>query len=177
MPLFLDHFDLVAHLKRQADWSHRTFGPGDRIAGISDHIRKELLEVAAAHNPRFHPDLAALKEWIDVIILGLDGAWRTGASPEMIAGAISAKQLINEERRWPDWRKAELGKAIEHDRSAEPLRIGDRVQFLGSDPVLVRTHTIKSVGRRGENQGGDEFVELEELPGEFAPHLFARATA
>jgi hypothetical protein len=170
MPLFLDHFDLVAHLKRQSDWSLRTYGPGDRIAGISDHIRKELLEVAAAHNPKYSPDLEALKEWIDVIILGLDGAWRTGAAPEMIAGAISAKQLINEERRWPDWRKAEAGKAIEHDRTLDP---GALVTFLGQ----AQAFTVKLVGRRSLADGFEAYVELEELPGEFAPHLFKRVEA
>jgi hypothetical protein len=169
MPLFLDNFDLVAHLKRQSDWSLRTFGPGDRIVGISDHIRKELLEVAAAHNPKYHPDLDALKEWVDVIILGLDGAWRTGASPEMIAGAISAKQIINEERRWPDWRKAELGKAIEHDRGEE-FEIGDSVAFnhaLEKAYIVTATHTV----------GADRFLEIDEFPGHFATHLFKKVEA
>ena len=104
--------DLVAHLRRQADFSARTFGPGKRVAGVCDHIRKELNEVEAADG-----DLA---EWVDVIILGLDGAWRSGASPEQIVAAVEAKQTKNEGRRWPDWRTAVPGKAIEHDRSEEP---------------------------------------------------------
>lgn len=102
-------FDLVAHLRRQAEFSARTFGPGQRINGVCDHIRKELIEVEESGGD--------LYEWVDVIILGLDGAWRSGATPEQIATAIAAKQAKNEGRRWPDWRTADPGKAIEHDRS------------------------------------------------------------
>ena len=108
-------FDLLTHLRRQIQFSERTFGPGDRTDGVCDHIRKELREVqddAGAGVP-------TLPEWVDVIILAFDGAWRSGASPEQIVEAIVAKQAKNERRRWPDWRTAELGKAIEHDRAAD----------------------------------------------------------
>lgn len=104
-------FDLVAHLRRQAEFSERTFGPGGRVAAICDHVGKELIEVQQSGG--------ALAEWIDVIILGLDGAWRSGATPEQIVSAIEAKQAKNEGRRWPDWRGADPDKAIEHDRSDE----------------------------------------------------------
>ncbi len=99
-------FDLVAHLHRQREFSERTFGPGTRTAGVLDHIRKELNEIEAK------PD--DVTEWVDVILLALDGAWRAGFSPEQIAQAIAAKQARNEARQWPDWRNAEPGKAIEH---------------------------------------------------------------
>lgn len=103
-------FDLVAHLYRQREFSARTFGPGARTAGICDHIRKELDEVAK--DP-------TIREWVDVIILALDGAWRSGATPEEIVAAIEAKQAKNEARTWPDWHTVPEGKAIEHDRTAE----------------------------------------------------------
>lgn len=103
--------DLVAHLHRQRDFSLRTFGPGPRSAGVVDHIRKELIEIEAAPS-----DLA---EWIDVVILAFDGAWRIGATPEQIVAALQAKQAKNEARTWPDWRKADPSKAIEHDRSQD----------------------------------------------------------
>lgn len=99
-------FDLVAHLYRQRAFSERTFGPGTRTAGVLDHIRKELHEIEAK------PD--DVSEWVDVILLALDGAWRAGFSPEQIAQAIAAKQERNESRKWPDWRNADPGKAIEH---------------------------------------------------------------
>lgn len=108
-------FDLVKHLRRQIDFSARTFGPGDRTVGVCDHIRKELIEVDIDH--RLGHD--TLAEWVDVILLAFDGAWRSGHSPEQIAEAIEAKQAKNEGRKWPDWRTADPTKAIEHDRTGE----------------------------------------------------------
>lgn len=96
------------HLLRQMNWSGNTFGLGLRTKGITDHIRKELLEIEA--------DPLDLKEWVDVIILAFDGAWRTGAEPQEIIDAIIAKQEANEVRQWPDWRKFTENEAIEHIR-------------------------------------------------------------
>ncbi len=97
-------FDMLTHLQRQREFSERTFGPGPRTAGLIDHIRKELREIEA--------DPGDLAEWIDVAILALDGAWRTGASPQQIIDALVAKQVKNEGRTWPDWRTAPPDKAI-----------------------------------------------------------------
>lgn len=109
----LHEFDFVAHLRRQREFSERTFGPGKRLAGVIDHIRKELEEVwRAAEDGE-----PTLPEWVDVIILALDGAWRSGATPQEISAAIAAKQARNEARKWPDWRSADPDKAIEHDRT------------------------------------------------------------
>lgn len=96
----------VIHLDHQRQWSRDTFGPGPRTAGVLDHIRKELAEIEA--------DPTDLTEWVDLIILAFDGAWRHGAEPSEIIAAIKAKQARNESRSWPDWRTAEPGKAIEH---------------------------------------------------------------
>lgn len=95
-----------AHLAHQREWSRRTFGPGARLLGVVDHIRKELQEIEA--------DPTDLKEWVDVIILAFDGAWRAGWEPQEILDAIIAKQAENEKRVWPDWRTASPDKAIEH---------------------------------------------------------------
>ena len=89
-------------------WSEKTFGPGDRTKGVIDHIRKELAEIEAAPGD--------LEEWIDVIILAFDGAWRSGASPLQIVEALIAKQAKNEARTWPDWRSLPTDVAIEHIR-------------------------------------------------------------
>lgn len=105
----LETFDLITHLHRQIEWSRRTFGPDTRAKGVVEHIRKELAEIEAAPG-----DLA---EWIDVVILALDGAWRAGFTPEQIVTQIVAKQTKNEGRKWPDWRNASPDQAIEHDRS------------------------------------------------------------
>ena len=102
-------FDLVEHLYRQRAFSERTFGPGDRLHGVLDHIRKELIEIERAPGD--------VTEWIDVVMLALDGAWRAGHTPEQIVAALEAKQTKNEGRSWPDWRTADPGKAIEHVRN------------------------------------------------------------
>jgi hypothetical protein len=104
-------FDLVAHLEQQRQFSYRTFGPGPRTGGVIDHIRKELKEIEAKP--------LDLSEWVDLVLLSLDGAWRAGHSPADIAAAIASKQAKNEARKWPDWRTQSADKAIEHDRSGE----------------------------------------------------------
>lgn len=103
-------FDLIGHLHRQQEFSARTFGPGARTRGVLDHIEKEMREVEA--------DPADLNEWIDIVLLALDGAWRAGHSPESIAEALASKQSRNEARQWPDWRTADPNKAIEHTPGA-----------------------------------------------------------
>jgi hypothetical protein len=75
---------------------------------VTDHIRKELYEVEKSEGD--------LSEWIDVIILALDGATRSGASPEEIVAALVEKQARNEARQWPDWRTFSEDEAIEHSR-------------------------------------------------------------
>lgn len=102
------HFDLVAHLHRQREFSANTFGPGPRISTVIAHIRKELIEVEAA------PD--DLMEWVDVVLLALDGAWRAGHEPAAIALALATKLTRNELRTWPDWRTVAPDTAIEHVR-------------------------------------------------------------
>lgn len=100
----------AAHLERQRKWSRKTFGPGERTAGVLDHIAKEIEEVRAA------PD--DITEWADLLILAFDGAWRAGHEPQTVIDAIKAKQARNESREWPDWRTADPNKAIEHVRTA-----------------------------------------------------------
>jgi hypothetical protein len=106
----------AAHLERQRAFSLRTFGPGARTAGVLDHIRKELVEI--------EQDPADVGEWVDVIILAFDGAWRAGWEPQQIIDAIKAKQERNEAREWPDWRTAPADRAIEHVRQPEGPAVG-----------------------------------------------------
>lgn len=114
--------DLKQHLIRQMAFSHATFGPGQRTDGVIDHIRKELIEVKDCGGEA--------DEWVDVVILALDGLTRRLAYAtsdgerrdprdvaQMACNMIEGKQGRNEGRRWPDWRTAPLDKAIEHDRS------------------------------------------------------------
>lgn len=101
----------AAHIDRQRAWGDRTFGPGQRTAGVIEHIGKELLEVAAA------PDDAV--EWADVIILAIDGATRRGITAQELLDAVRAKQVRNESRTWPDWRTQPADRAIEHIRDED----------------------------------------------------------
>lgn len=80
-------------LDRKAKWSNATFGFGARYEGVCRHIEKELAEI------RKDPD--DLTEWVDVVLLALDGAQRAGFSPEQIWAAMRAKQRINQTRKWP----------------------------------------------------------------------------
>lgn len=100
-----------------ARFSRKTFGPGPNVKRLCDHIEKELREVQAeADDPAGDP----LSEWVDIIILGIDGAWRTpGVTAGDVEAALLAKLAKNKARTWPDWRMADPDKAIEHDRSVE----------------------------------------------------------
>ena len=128
-PVQVDGFDFLAHLQRQREWSERTFGPGARTAGVIDHIRKELREIEA--------DPADVSEWIDVVILALDGAWRAGFQPTQIIDALVAKQTRNEGRTWPDWRTMPADKAVEHDRSADAHPPAPAADGAGAASVML----------------------------------------
>ena len=111
--------DLVAHIERLREWSRRTFGPAKRTAGILEHIEKEIDEVRAT------PD--NVEEWIDIVILAFDGAWRHGHSPAAIAQALVAKQTIIERRSYPDWRglPVTLGELLDVLYAQDQKRIVD----------------------------------------------------
>lgn len=104
----MNYYDLIEHLEQQQDFSLRTFGPGMRTRGVIEHIRKQLAEI--------EEEPADLAEWIDVVLLALDGAWRAGHAPQEIAQALHDKLEKNKARKWPDWRTAAPDKAIEHVR-------------------------------------------------------------
>jgi hypothetical protein len=101
----------AAFMRRLIEFSQGAFGPAERTKGLLDHLRKELKEVEA--------DPHDIDEWVDVVILGLDGAWRHGGRPQEILDRIVAKLAKNEARTWPDWRTASEDEAIEHDRTMD----------------------------------------------------------
>lgn len=106
-------FDFERFCDARSAWSLETFGPGARTEGVIAHMRKELVEVEAK------PD--DLEEWIDLVLLALDGAFRSaGADGERIMFALIAKHSKNVGREWPDWRTAGDGP-IEHvKKDGEP---------------------------------------------------------
>ena len=116
--------DLKQHLIRQMKFSHATFGPGQRMEGVLDHMKKEIVEVIDSGGDS--------DEWVDLVLLALDGLTRRFAylegtdtyslplevAAEEAVRAIVAKQEANEGRTWPDWTTADPNIAIEHDRDA-----------------------------------------------------------
>ena len=91
----------------RAAWSERTFGPGDKYAGVVEHIRRELAEIE--RNP------ADLEEWVDVVMLAMDGAFRSAkADGAAFWAAFRAKAAKNEARQWapPD-----AAGVVEHVRA------------------------------------------------------------
>lgn len=101
------------YIRRQMEWAHRTFGPHYRREGLSKHIQKELLEIERKPHD--------LEEWIDIIILAIDGATRCGLhgdhTPDQIIDMLDMKQQKNFDRVWPT--VADPTQPIEHDRSQE----------------------------------------------------------
>lgn len=111
-----EKYDLVKHIERQKRWSEMAFGPiksVDRTNGVLDHMTKEIEEVRK--NPK------DTEEWIDLMMLSIDGAWRNGATPEEIAYTLEMKLKKNMRREWPDWREADPEKAIEHVKETRNL--------------------------------------------------------
>lgn len=101
--------NLIDYLERHIKWSKATFGMGRFTERLTNHIKKELREVEAAPTD--------LEEWIDVIILGIDGAWRAGYTAASIAQMLEAKQAKNKSRVFliPD----DHTQPAEHDRSRD----------------------------------------------------------
>jgi len=118
-PDFRGGYDLVEHIFRAIAFSRFTFGPGVRTEALCKHIEKELKEIQA--------DPFDVREWIDIIVLGIDGAWRclqdteltTVQKAQLIAETLQSKQRENEGRKWPDWKTVPEGTPIEHVRGGE----------------------------------------------------------
>lgn len=80
-------FSLHSHLQAQKLFSEETYGPGPRTAGVIAHIRKELEEIQADPND--------LIEWIDVVLLSFDGAWRAGGSADELVELLAAESIFD----------------------------------------------------------------------------------
>jgi len=100
--------NIECYVAEQQLFSSKAFGPGMRTKGLVEHIKKELDEIEA--------DPTDLNEWIDVIILSLDGYWRHGGTPAGLLQLMAEKLERNKQRRWPDWRTMTEGEPIEHVR-------------------------------------------------------------
>jgi hypothetical protein len=86
-------FDMASFFDEKAAWSRATFGSGHR-RGVIEHIRSELAEIEAKPSD--------LTEWIDVVLLAMDGAARSaGSDGAAFVAALIEKQRRNERRTWP----------------------------------------------------------------------------
>lgn len=163
-------YDLVAHLTRQIAFSKKAFGPFDRTPGIVAHIRKELDEVAASPGD--------VTEWMDIVLLGLDGAWRAGYSEEEITEALAAKLAKNEARQWPDWRDIPPDQPIEHVKGDAKARAFEADMFWdANDPEELRCSPEEIVI---DSCGYGEVVEIQtakRLPNIFVALLEPAADA
>ena len=83
MDMHAEHttFDLKEFVSEQRTFSIGAFGPGSRKVGVANHILEECNEVESK------PD--DLSEWVDVMLLSLDAAWRSGLSASEIARRIA----------------------------------------------------------------------------------------
>lgn len=97
---------MIGYIQNHIDWSRRTFGEGPHTQGLIKHIKKELDEIDAQPQD--------LEEWCDVIILGIDGAWRAGFTALEVAEALLRKQAKNAQREWPQ--NVPDDQPIEHKR-------------------------------------------------------------
>lgn len=116
---------LVNFFDQRSQWSERSFGPRDRYGGgtrVVKHIRKELKEIEAK------PD--DLEEWIDIILLAMDGAWRSaGADGKAFVEKLHEKQMVNFHRTWPDWRTLAPDQVAEHVRAPGEAPKPDEVPY------------------------------------------------
>jgi hypothetical protein len=142
----------VVHILMQAiPWSEKTFGPGPRTEALTKHIRKELAEIEAKP--------LDVKEWIDVMILGFDGAWRclverntSSGNPQYhpdyfamrVLEALEEKYRENFARTWPDWRTAPKGEPIEHVRMT-PEEVRESLLKLRARPFVESPNVLKAL--------------------------------
>lgn len=112
-------------IEAQKAWSENTVGPGPRTESLLAHLRKEIVEIEA--------DPADLAEWVDVMIIAMDGAWRAGHTSAAIVDAVLRKQHINRERKWPDWRTHPEGAPFEHIRTEEEVAMKQHVAGRGRE--------------------------------------------
>ena len=96
-------FDFKEFIERKMVWSFNTFGD-QKVCGVIDHIRDELLEVE--ENP------ADIEEWVDVLLLTIDGVVRAGFSADDIINELERKHKVNMSRRWEGIEKGT--SAIKH---------------------------------------------------------------
>jgi hypothetical protein len=110
-----DGIYLAGFLVDIMSWQTDTFGPNQTLAGIRDHMRKEVKEIEDAPTDRTEP--------IDLIMLGISYLRRLGMDAPSIVALWQQRMVSLKARDWPDWRKADPDKAIEHVRKTDWAKV------------------------------------------------------
>ena len=116
-------------LQRQRVWSLQTFGPGRRTLGLISHIRKELQEIEA--------DPMDPMEKIDLCILCLDGAWRTGIPLETIVGDWAMYDTKATAFNRADWKELIIGALGEAQKDPDNYRNWLLPAYLGRTQLSI----------------------------------------
>lgn len=111
LPKIIDE-DVIQEIK---EWNFEAFGPGERLEGTIKHIKKELKEIEKEPHD--------LIEWIDVMMLAINGALRHGHEPQAIIDAFHKKFEINKNRKWADWRIVGKDQPITHIKSDDNAEV------------------------------------------------------
>ncbi len=101
-------------LSRVVRWGRETHGEGDKQERLLNHIALEIEEVRESEG--------SPTEWVDLVILALDGLTRSyGDVTPLIAATKAAEEIErkwdkNTTRDWPDPKKHPDDKPMEHIR-------------------------------------------------------------
>lgn len=101
--------ELSEFLDNKYAWSLTTFGLGKRTVGNARHIMKELTEIVSEPDDQF--------EWIDVILIAIDGYMRCGGRSDRLLPDLEIKHFLNTKRAYP-FPKTE-SEVPEHIREGE----------------------------------------------------------
>ena len=102
----------------QAEFSRKTFGQGAVTERVLNHIEEEMDEVRNAKTPEDQ-----MEEWIDIIILAFDGAWRHAhyelgipfpKLDKFIERNLAEKWDRVMKRKWPDHRTLKHSEPVRH---------------------------------------------------------------
>jgi hypothetical protein len=153
---------LAFFFNQRSKWSEETFGPGDRYDRVVKHIRKELKEIEAK------PD--DLEEWVDVVLLAMDGAWRSAkATGEGFVAKLHEKQQVNLTRKWPDWRTLAPGQVAEHVRADDEARAAPEQPIEDHIDALIEEFEKQHPFTGDDGGSNDRALLFNLISGRFTP--------
>lgn len=141
--------NLVGFLADIMGWQDETFGPHQSLGGVVDHAMKEMREIKA--------DPTDALEWIDLMTLCVSALRLMGKTADQAVATWIQKLAVLKARDWPDWRKADPDKAIEHVRDIPVvLRTIEHPEPRGYSPVvaMMRSGLRMSWGIRSSGPDG-----------------------